>query len=173
MLSFIRCVIHQRGNFDKGDVVEAVDAGDVGDVGDAGDVGAALGLLLSEGVDAVAQGEKRSVDGSTLLESQARVLIKKYWLMCSNKTHSLTRVDLWSENCKLIVSLSCSILWSLRFISHQADFSAVFFHILIGICHVKRLTNPVTKSQSSEAANKYVSRTWVFAARSLPARSIM
>ena len=25
--------IHQRGNFDKGDVVEAVDAGDVGDAG--------------------------------------------------------------------------------------------------------------------------------------------
>ena len=127
---------------DVGDAVDAGDAGDVGDVGDAGDVGAALGLLLSEGVDAVAQGEKRSVDGRTLLESQARVLIKKYWLMCSNKTHSLTRVNLWSESYKLVVSLSCSILWSLRFISHQADFIAVFFHILIGICHVKRLTNP-------------------------------
>ena len=98
MLSFIRCVIHQRGNFDKGDVVEAVDAGDVGYVV------AALGLLLSEGVDAVAQGEKRSVDGRTLLESQARVLIKKYWLMCSNKTHSLTRVNFWSESYKLVVS---------------------------------------------------------------------
>ena len=128
----------------------------------------ALTRAVGEGVDAVAQGEKRSVDGRTLLESQARVLIKKYWLMCSK-----TRVNLWSENCKLIVSLSCSILWSLRFISHQADFSVVFFHILIGICHVKQLTNPKTKSQLSKAATKYVSRTWVFAARSLPARSIM
>ena len=155
---------------DVGDVVEAVDVGDVGDVGEVGEV-VALGLLLSEGVDAVAQGEKRSVDGRTFLESQARVLIKKYWLMCSNKTHSLTRVNLWSESYKLFVSLSCSILWSLRFISHQADFSVVFFHILIGI--VKRSTNPVTKSELSEAATKYVSLTWVFAARSLPARSIM
>ena len=154
--------------FRQGDVVDAGDAGDACDAGDVGDVGAALCLLLSEGVDAVAQGEKRSVDGRTLLESQARVLIEKHWLMCSK-----TRVNLWSENCKLIVSLSCSILWSLRFISHQADFSAVFFHILIGICHVKGLTNPITKSQLSKAATKYVSRTWVFAARSLPARSIM
>ena len=114
-------------------------------------------------------------DGSRPLVKRCDGFDGSLWsrLLCSNKTHSLTRVNLWSESYKLVVSLSCSILWSFRFILHQADFSAVFFHILIGICHVKRLTNPITKSQLSEAANKYVSLTWVFAARSLPARSIM
>ena len=46
VLSFIRCVIHQRGNFDKGDVFEAVEAVDAGDVGGAGDVVDAVDVPL-------------------------------------------------------------------------------------------------------------------------------